>query len=68
MVKNTDWASRNKKIRRPVNQYDLQGNLIKQWESAKLAAMTLGKCVPVISNAINDPKQKTAYGFIWKYA
>lgn len=68
MVKNTNWDARNKKIRKPVNQYDLQGNFIKQWESSSAAALALGKRVPAISNAINDPKQKTAYGFIWKYA
>jgi hypothetical protein len=67
-VSNTDWVARNKKIRKPVNQYDLEGNFIKQWESSSSAALSLGKKIAVISNAINDPKQKTAYKYIWKYA
>ena len=50
-----------------TNQYDLEGNFIKEWPSASTAEYILrGKG----SNNITDcckGKQKTAYGFIWKY-
>jgi group I intron endonuclease len=51
----------------PVFQYDLNGNFIKEWESAKIAAQ-------VIKNKTNGSdiiaclkgRQKTAYGYKWK--
>ena len=48
-----------------VNQYDLQGNFIKTWNSIKQAKENLG-----ISAHISDcceGKRKTAGGYIWKY-
>ena len=47
-----------------VNQYDLQGNFIKQWEYIKLAKETLK--IGGIS-ACCKGKKKTAGGYIWKY-
>lgn len=45
-----------------VYQFDLCGNLIKVWKSAKLT----GFCVQAIYNVCNN-KAKTAYGFFWSY-
>ena len=60
-------AKRASKIKKPVNQYDLQGNFIKRWDSAVDAYKELG----LKSNGINhccQGAQKTAFKFIWKYA
>ena len=57
-----------------VNQYDLQGNFIQSFPSAKAAATSLGKITSTsrgASSHISDVcrgKRKTAYGYIWKFA
>jgi hypothetical protein len=56
-----DWTGDN------INQYDLEGNFIKEWPSIRQAGLeikgtngeTIRKCLKGL--------QKTAYGFIWKY-
>ena len=52
---------------RPILQYDVNGNFIKEWESAaevsKFMNITNGSAV----TAVCKGKRKTAYGFIWKY-
>lgn len=51
-----------------VNQYNLDGNFIKTWESAKIAAKELNIKYQLIGRCCrNDKYHKTAYGFIWKY-
>jgi group I intron endonuclease len=59
--KNSKGISRNQK---PINQYDLEGNFIKEWPSIKEAVfqtniVSIGDCV--------REKQKKAGGFIWKF-
>jgi group I intron endonuclease len=53
--------------RKPVLQYDLQGNFIKEWSSMSEALMFInnGKGDGVSGCCLG--KQKTAYGFKWKY-
>ena len=59
----------NPKTSKKVNQYDKNGEFLKQWESAKQVERELG-----ISNAHigkccqNKPHYKTSGGYIWKYA
>jgi group I intron endonuclease len=61
----TQKISQSKSI--AINQLDLDGNFIKEWESAKQAAK-------IIKNKSNGSdiiacikgRQMTAYGFIWK--
>ena len=60
-------AKRAKTRSRAVNQYDLEGNLLKQWESITSAATTLGFGLTGISNCCRN-KDKTANKYIWKYA
>lgn len=50
----------------PVAQYDLSGNLIKEWKSLKEASESLGKPSGNIYKCCQR-KIKSAYGFIWKY-
>jgi hypothetical protein len=54
---------------RKVNQYDLQGNFIKQWNSITdfLKENNLNLKNSNITTCCKG-KRKNAYGFIWKYA
>lgn len=49
-----------------VNQYDLEGNFIKQWDTIKNASRNLNIKDSNISRACKN-KSKTAGGYIWKY-
>ena len=57
-----------------VNQYDLQGNYIQSFASAKAAAESLNKITSTSNGAsshISDVcrgKRKTAYGYVWKFS
>ena len=59
---------------KPVNQFDLQGNYIQTFTSAKAAADSLNKITKTSRGAsshiadVCKGKRKTAYGFIWKYS
>ena len=54
--------------RKPVLQYDLNGNLIKEWESTIEIERCLGFCNANISRCcLNKKYRHTAYGYIWKY-
>jgi len=49
-----------------ILQYNLQGNLLNEYQSAQEA----GRCLNKSGNQIADcaaGRQKTAYGYIWKY-
>jgi hypothetical protein len=54
------------KLKKPILQYDKQGNLIKEWNSARDAGIFYGSNT-TIQNAIKQRRCKTAYGFVWKY-
>jgi len=60
-------AKRAKTRSRAVNQKDLEGNLLKRWESITSAATALGFDLTGISNCCRN-KGKTAYKYIWEYA
>jgi hypothetical protein len=49
-----------------INQYDLQGNFIKQWNSIIEAGNTLRIDTSSISKVCKN-KRKTAGNYIWKY-
>jgi group I intron endonuclease len=51
---------------KPILQYDLEGNFIKEWPSSVYINKELNFPQPNISAACLG-KQKTAYGFTWKY-
>ena len=59
---------------REICQYDFQGNLIRNWKSASEAERYMNNNPNAnwkkLNNNINDccrGKQKSAYGYIWKY-
>lgn len=53
-------------VKKPVYQFDLQGNFIQQYKSAAEAARALGRQAGTIRNAATG-QRKTAYGYIWSY-
>lgn len=50
---------------KPVLQYDLDGNFIKEWEGVKVAAKYLG-CDPTTITANLRGITKKGFGYIWK--
>lgn len=69
---NMNWGTRNKRIAKgnsiKVNQYDKNGNFIRQWNSINefYTENNIAKTGSVYMCC--KGKQKTAYGYIWKYA
>jgi group I intron endonuclease len=65
---NKSKAMKGKKVRcKNVLQHDLQGNFIKEWLSAKEACLFYN---PKDLNGVSAcclGRQKTAFGYIWKY-
>ena len=59
-------AEKNSK---PVLQFDINGNFIKEWPSMSRAAESFGYA-PAKSHIIDCLKgrHKTAHGYVWKYA
>ena len=62
-----------RKQAKPVLQYDLENNFIKEWESKGQAAAWIKEQTGKTSNLVSQIKdcilgrQKTAFGFKWKY-
>jgi group I intron endonuclease len=54
------------KIRKPILQYDIEGNFIQEFDSAKTAQEITGIKFDNISMALRG-KSKTAGGYVWKY-
>ena len=66
-LQNLQWITNrdnNRKSKnKPILQYDLDGNFIREW---KCAADVGKKASKAISNCLRG-RTKTAYGYIWKY-
>lgn len=61
-------GNKNSKYIADILMYDKQGNFIRRFQSAREAARYLGnESKNVGINYCLNNKQKTAYGFIWKY-
>ncbi len=52
--------------RKPILQYDLNGNFIREWNSTKEAGIKLKIHCSGVCNALRGI-QKTSHGFIWRY-
>jgi group I intron endonuclease len=59
-------SGKNNKKSKPLIQYNLNLSPIKEWDSAGIAAKSLGLSVGNIWMCCNG-KARTAYGFIWRY-
>lgn len=54
------------KLKKPILQYDVYGNFIKEWDSARTAAKILNLNWKNISSNLRS-KSKSCGGFVWKY-
>ena len=72
---NQNWGTRNKRMvenrkgygkRKPVLQYDLDGNFIKEWESGQEVKRQLGYSQGNIASCCRGI-YAYAYGYKWKY-
>jgi len=66
-VASRDWKIHSTQLKKPVNQYDLEGNFIKRWDGAKDAAKELNIHNTSISMCCKG-KQKTYKNYKWNYA
>lgn len=65
-IPNLDVIERNKKRTKPVLQYDLDGNFIKEWNSVREASLALKTEQKTIRNScLGKPSKNTI--FKWKY-
>lgn len=73
-VNNTNWEERNNKLRKvkrniknkPINQYNLEGKFIKEWESSSSICKHYETRIQNL-NACLRGIYKTYMGYIWKY-
>jgi hypothetical protein len=63
-----NWKAKAAKCKKPINQYDLEGNFIKQWDSATDISLFLGVINGTNITACCKGRLNHAYKFKWKYA
>lgn len=63
----TKRIGNNNKFSVKVNQYDLDGTLIKKWNCINDISRELGIAHSLITSCCQN-KQKTSHNYIWKYA
>lgn len=68
---NNNYGTRNeraaKSLSKPVLQYDLSGNLVKEWPSTMEVERQTKYSRGFISNCCLG-KHQSAYGFVWRYS
>lgn len=64
---NCNYGKRNNCLRKRIGQYDLQENLIREWQGMRVASRELNICYSSIYKCCKG-KLKTAGNFIWRYA
>ena len=60
---NMNYGTRTEKTKKPILQYDLDGNFIRSWPSATDVGKEFRKNIVSCLTG----RTKTAYGYIWKY-
>jgi group I intron endonuclease len=67
VTKSKEWINNNaESIKKPILQYSLDGEFIKEWRSAKDVENELGLSRKNISNCLRG-KTLSAFNFIWRY-
>lgn len=61
-----DGAWKSGTSSKPILQYDLEGNFIREWNNMTEAAKYISKSTSAISECCKN-KRKTAYGYKWEY-
>lgn len=61
-----EWFKMNSTSKKPIVQYSLDGEQIKEWESITDAANELNVSISSISTCLSG-KSKTSHGFRWSY-
>lgn len=56
---------KDSRLSRPINQFTLSGEFIREWESSRHPTREIGLRQGDIMNCLSG-RQKTAHGFIWK--
>ena len=64
---NCNYGNRNQKIRKKVNQYDLEGNFIKTWDSIIQIERELNIYHSRIIEVCKGKRVKIG-GYVWRYA
>lgn len=68
MQYNACYGSRLNKFRKPILQYSLEGDFIKEWDSQSTASRILGISQPNLSQCLNpNSYRKSCGGYKWKY-
>ncbi len=71
-LSNLEWTTRSQNtiyaIGKAVNQYSLDGQFIAKFKTIREAANSLNRKTSSDISNVCKGKNKTAYGFIWKYA
>ena len=60
---NINYGTRNDKLKKPILQYDLDGNFIREWPSATDVGTQIRKSICECLKG----RHKTAYDYKWKY-
>lgn len=56
------------KTKKPIIQYNINGEFIREWDSAKSATIFLGKREGSLNSCLkNKNNTKISYGYIWEY-
>lgn len=66
LFENHQKMIKEKNLRKPILQYDLNGKFIQEWESIKQAERILNLSVGCITRCCHKI-QKTAYNYIWRF-
>ena len=67
ITKSDEWVKNNSEsIKKPILQFNLNGDFIREWKSAKDVEIETGLSRKNISANLRN-KTKHAYGYIWKY-
>jgi hypothetical protein len=67
IIKSAEWIKNNSEsIKKPILQYSLNDEFIKEWKSAKDVELELGLSRKNISVNLRG-KTNHAYGYKWKY-